>query len=425
MYVKLSQYNFVKSKPDRPFVSIYSNSKRNDIEINKSAEEILSMCNGELELTDIIDFLSNKYQNSRDVIARFVKEILSPFYQIAAIEEREEQTNDKVCKGSDEIGLPDTLIWEITEFCPLNCQHCYLGEKGRYHIAVDEIDQIVNLVDHCGITIVQLTGGEPLTHPNFDYIMDKLIEKRVVVTIATSGVILNDSVLNSLRKLKYVGGIVQVSIDGTEDYHNSIRGNVAAYQKSIRFIETLVKERIPVSVSTCLVDQDENMIKELTKRLKNLGVSLLTISLILQEGNAKKYGLKSKYTHTRIKKLIAELNDKYSTNTFRIREYGEKTERNCGAGYNVIRLKSNLDVTPCPMIDIKLGNLSEENIESICRRSHDLFYSLNSPDEDQCSDCSEHDTCGRCTACGFNKKSYTTCKWYEHQKEEIDMIFDL
>lgn len=425
MYLSFVDGNFVKQKPTHPFVSVYWNSKRRDLEINKSAEQVLMLCDGEHSRAEIVRKLSNKYNNKVDDIKKYVDDILEPFMSIGIIKEEKERRYRKNFKGNPEIGYPDSLIWEITEFCPLNCIHCYLGEKGKKHISQEEIERVMELIEECGITHVQITGGEPLCHPHIDEIVDQLIKKKITITIATSGFVFNSNILGVVSRINEVGGTVQVSIDGTREYHDYMRGNKGAFDKSINTIKRLVKMNIPVSVATCLVTQPLEMIEELVACVKEIGVSMITISLTQEEGNAYKNKLPEKYTHEEVRKLVTRLNNQYRTEKFTVREYGEKTSRNCGAGYNVMRLKPSMDLTPCPMIDINIGNMINETISEITKKTYKLFLQLISPDEQFCKECKDQNICGRCSACGLQKMKIHQCKWYDKQKNLIDLINEL
>lgn len=109
-------------------------------------------------------------------------------------------------KGSHAFYLPDVIIWEITNFCPLDCKHCYLETKNQFMNSNEDIDNILEIIEKSGAFQVQLTGGEALTHPHFDYIIDQLIDKGIIISVSTSGMVLNNHILECLCEIKKVRG---------------------------------------------------------------------------------------------------------------------------------------------------------------------------------------------------------------------------
>lgn len=186
------------------------------------------------------------------------------------------------------------------------------------------------------------------------------------------------------------------------------------------FIKKLIERGVVCNVATCLIDQSEDEIEELSGILAKIGVSMQTIALVVSQGNAKKNNIGQTYTHTRVKRLIEKLNSKYKSEKFNIREYGDSNEKNCGAGYNLLRIKPSLDITPCPMIDIGIGNLGLSDITEISKTFCKLFYNLHSPNNELCGLCNKKDICGRCTANGLNERNH--CCWYENQKDILNSI---
>ncbi len=423
MYPNLKKSAFIKMKPEKTFITTFIKCKRYDFELNNSATEILSYCNGYNSMEDIIDILALKYNEDYETVKSNVEYIINPFIKVGIINDKYSKNNHKITRGNKEINLPDTVIWEITEKCPLKCKHCYLGEKNQETVSKDDIDRIIDEeIIKNGITTVQLTGGEPLTHPQIGYIISKLADENITVYITTSGTVYNDDIINIISKIKLAGGGVQVSIDGLEQYHNNIRGNNNAYSKSIEFLKKLVCNDIICSVATCLINQSKADIISLSENLKNIGVNEHILSVLIDKGDAENNGLDSYYNHTKTKMLISELNSSLKTEKFRIREYTKSNEKNCGAGYNLLMIKANLDIIPCPMMNIKLGNLKFNSLTNICRNTTKHFKTMSSPNKDICLECEDVEKCGRCMSRALDKKM--KCNWYYSQQSYISNIYE-
>lgn len=98
----------------------------------------------------------------------------------------------------------NSLIIEVTRFCPNQCAHCLRGESQQEYVASYDLESwISNLIRDNGVGGIQigtltLTGGEPLTPRGCDVISDIIgVLKRWNVEvqsfyIATSGVSLSE-----------------------------------------------------------------------------------------------------------------------------------------------------------------------------------------------------------------------------------------
>jgi AdoMet-dependent heme synthase len=80
--------------------------------------------------------------------------------------------------------------------------------------------------------------------------------------------------------------------------------------------------------------------------------------------------------------------------------------RGCIAGLYYCRIYPNGDVTPCPYLPIKLGNVREENFKKIWLNS-ELFKALRDPNslKGKCGICEYKDLCGGCRARAYGLSS--------------------
>ena len=111
---------------------------------------------------------------------------------------------------------------DITNSCNLKCKHCYwwLNRKRHNELSPDEWRSVVreNFAKK-GVVSISLTGGEPLLRPD---VIEAILEEMQwrYVTVVTNG---------TLPLVDFGVGYF-ISIDGTEEVHNLIRG-MKIYQK--------------------------------------------------------------------------------------------------------------------------------------------------------------------------------------------------
>jgi radical SAM protein with 4Fe4S-binding SPASM domain len=115
------------------------------------------------------------------------------------------------------------LIWfELTRRCNLTCEHCFIngGDARENELPASEVYRLIDEFAEMGVWGVSFTGGEPTLHPEFANFVNYAHKKRLLVGIATNGMFLTQSLLDSLPR---EGVIVSVSldnlhIDGSHDF---------------------------------------------------------------------------------------------------------------------------------------------------------------------------------------------------------------
>jgi MoaA/NifB/PqqE/SkfB family radical SAM enzyme len=99
-------------------------------------------------------------------------------------------------------------------FCNLSCAYCNEFDKVSEPVPIDEMNRRIDHLGRLGTSIITISGGEPLTHPELD-----LVIRRIRRTGALAGMITNGYLLNRERieRLNRAGlDHMQISIDNLE-----------------------------------------------------------------------------------------------------------------------------------------------------------------------------------------------------------------
>jgi pyruvate-formate lyase-activating enzyme len=98
-----------------------------------------------------------------------------------------------------------TGLIEVTDCCDLACPVCYFGEKGKHHLSRDEfrarLDTLLR-VESGKLEILQISGGECLTHPDFCGLLDEALVHdigRIVVNTNGLGFLRNEAAFEKVR----------------------------------------------------------------------------------------------------------------------------------------------------------------------------------------------------------------------------------
>ena len=118
--------------------------------------------------------------------------------------------------ASEELAAPLYVAWQITNECNLACLHC-IEESGPGKAFADELDRgetmgvIDQLMDH-EVPYLSFSGGEPMLHPHFFEMVERVTARGSQLKIETNGHYLTPA---NCRRLKDLGvKAVQVSLDG-------------------------------------------------------------------------------------------------------------------------------------------------------------------------------------------------------------------
>lgn len=138
---------------------------------------------------------------------------------------------------------PFILQIHVTERCNLRCAHCYQSDSLSREMSLEQITGVVNQFQViCSaqkyIGQLTLTGGEPFVRSDFLEMLEKIASQypSMRLAILTNGSLLTNEITSRLAKLH--PAFVQVSIDGSENTHDHIRGT-GSYGCALRGLEYL------------------------------------------------------------------------------------------------------------------------------------------------------------------------------------------
>lgn len=283
-----------------------------------------------------------------------------------------------------------TVIFAITNRCPLHCRHCSEGDNlgTTDKLSLDELKQILVKLQDRGILHIQLSGGEPLVR--FDDMIElmKCAKPGTNFWLLTSGFGLSVEKAALLKKSGLTG--VNISLDHwDEKHHNEFRNNDRSFQWVKEAVENCRKKNLIVSVSLCATKQfisEDNLWKyvELAKSWK------VEFIRILEPRNAGRYAgsdAELELLHQNIlEKFYLKLNSGKSYRNYPILLYPGYHQRKAGcfgAGNRYFYIDSNADIHACPFCLQKCGNALTNDIDNALLKMNEAkchAYEMNCTD---------------------------------------------
>ena len=325
---------------------------------------------------------------------------------------------------------PRQAVWEMTLRCNMNCMHCgsRAGKARQDELTLEECKDIAKQLIYMGLEQITLIGGEIFTLDFWHIIARQFVDNGVSTNIITNAYLLGDKQLEQIEK----SGIkmVAVSIDGTEETHNLIRGKKDSFERAIKALDILKEKGYQTSVVTTVMKLNIDQLEELYKIFKDHKVDAWQIQLATPMGNASDNDLLVE--PERVKDIIDFIVDKRNESDMvifpgdDIGYYNEKEEElrgypgesfifnGCGAGLFVVGIDSVGNVKGCESLyDDKFieGNLRKESLEEIWNKEGAFSYNRDfTPDKltGKCKNCEMGKYCaGGCRQmCYFTSGEY-------------------
>jgi len=302
--------------------------------INRSAAEIISLCNGVNTLEDISKILSEKYKVELERVKKDVKQTLDTLLSLGLLvkvgeEERSPREDFSISRGPGEIWL------FVTNRCNLRCTTCFknAGVEKSNELSYDEIRKFIDEI----ITVFRprmiISGGEPLLRRDLNKILSYLKDKGLYVHLTTNGTLIDKNIVEEWRSIGI--DFVQISLDGSKpEINDAIRGNGVFSARAARFA--------PVGRGSVNKDQLSPRAEDYIQLISNL--------------------INERKTMLRFKNLIG-----FESKLDRVP--GNLTRKlNCGLGTVTISIDSDGSVYPCHWLHLteyRAGNIRTNSFREI------------------------------------------------------------
>jgi radical SAM protein with 4Fe4S-binding SPASM domain len=318
-----------------------------------------------------------------------------------------------VAKTTTERFVPLVMSWNITRECNLKCSHCYINatdKKLDNELNTQEAKNLMDQIYQVSRPLLILSGGEPLLRPDIFELIKYGSKIGLKMGLGSNGSLIDDA---AATKLKDAGiATVSISLDSNvPEQHDEFRGVSGAWEKAVKACKALRRNNVLVQVNTTLTQQNYNQIDDIMALAESIGVENFHLFFLVPTGRGTKLtDLSPEQYEAMITKTFAKTAD----HTLNVRpscapqfmriakDMGldmRQWIRGCIAGLYYCRIYPNGDVTPCPYLPIKLGNVRENSFKDIWFNS-EVFNALRDPNslKGKCGVCEYRSLCGGCRA---------------------------
>ena len=175
----------------------------------------------------------------------------------------------------------------VSRRCNLQCLHCYSssGPAERDQVPVGLFRQAIKDAAAEGYNVVGFSGGEPLMYKPLRELLLHARNCGMVTTVTTNGMLLD---ARRVELLQGAAQLVAISLDGTPESHNRMRGSALAFPKMARRLPFLRASGIPFGFIFTLTQHNLHEVEWVTRFALVQGAGLLQIHPLELAGRAAK-----------------------------------------------------------------------------------------------------------------------------------------
>jgi radical SAM protein with 4Fe4S-binding SPASM domain len=316
--------------------------------------------------------------------------------------------------------VPLVISWNVTRKCNMKCSHCYINATTRElenELSTDDAKVLMDQISEVSRPLLILSGGEPLLRHDIFELIQYGSGKGFKMGLGSNGSLIDNRVANELKK----AGIttVSVSLDSNiSDRHDDFRGVKGSWEKTINAIKALREENILVQVNTTVTQQNYGEIEDIMSLAERIGVENFHLFFLVPTGRGVKMTDISPNKYENMIKLAFSKTNTHKLNVrpscapqfMRIaKDMGldmRQWIRGCIAGLYYCRVYPNGDITPCPYLPLRLGNILEKKFSQIWFDS-EVFRNLRDIKalKGKCGVCTYQNLCGGCRARAYGLSS--------------------
>jgi radical SAM protein with 4Fe4S-binding SPASM domain len=185
------------------------------------------------------------------------------------------------------------LTLTITGNCNLHCEHCWPmcgSDAPLPGVATFVLERVIGQFAQSGINEICLTGGEPLTHPDwFSLLLFCCAQPNLErVRLQTNATLMTPAIACRLADSHLDKLNIEVSLDGAVSAtHDRIRG-AGSFRRTLRGLQCLIQAGLGRHITVAFTEMAHNFneLPGVLALLKELGIPRLVSGTLVQSGRA-------------------------------------------------------------------------------------------------------------------------------------------
>jgi radical SAM protein with 4Fe4S-binding SPASM domain len=323
------------------------------------------------------------------------------------------------------VGALDFFVqWHLTERCNLRCSHCYQSGRRGPELDLEECRQVVAEVADTleewstlyGLSFspaFNVTGGEPLLREDLFPVLEEISRRGFAISLLSNGTLVDRATASRLGSLGVRG--VQVSVEGSEEVHDRIRGR-GSRAAALEGVNRLLEAGLTVTLNTTLSSLNADTLEALADEAGDLGVHRIGFSRLVPSGRGaalRELLLAPGEVRELYAALFARVGDRPEvvTGDPLASQLGAAAEADeglafprggCAAGFSGLTVLSDGTLTPCRRLPLPIGNIRQDSLREVWAESPLLARLRDrSAYQGRCGRCPRWASCRGCRAIAY------------------------
>lgn len=313
---------------------------------------------------------------------------------------------------------PEQVELVLTNRCNRRCKYCYISCARRREKELSTANwlEIIQRLADAKVMGLILSGGEPLSRPDFPDLLDKIHNLPFRYHIITNGFRMTEDIVETIAAKKRCTN-VQISLDGPEHIHDQARGR-GAYAEAVKAFQLLRQAGVFVTLKATIGTHNFSCLNEMFDHLcEQLDAPAVELNYV-SDAMGQQVGLKLpvqafKPTIDAVIAAIGRYPGKIRRSglwtTYQewqsiIRGTCSHKKRTCSRSCHGFVIMPDGAVMPCSMLNGKytLGNAMDTDFVEMWR-NHTILQELRTwKQPEKCNNCPWQDRCpGTCPAQDF------------------------
>jgi radical SAM protein with 4Fe4S-binding SPASM domain len=330
-------------------------------------------------------------------------------------------------RPEDRRAKPLNAVWELTLRCDLACRHCSsrAGRARPDELTTTEALHVVDQMADLGVLEVTLIGGEAYLHEGWTDIVRAIRRRGMECTMVTGGRGMTPERACAAKEAGVMSA--SVSVDGTPDTHDALRGLPGSHAAAMRAMENLARAGVQVSANTQIGRRNRRELASIFDAIADAGAHSWQLQITVAGGRvADDPGLLLEPYHLlEVMPAIARIKPKADARDVRLWPannlgyYGpfetllrgqlpRGRKGSCGAGRFILGVESNGAVKGCPSLPSASyvgGNVRDNALRDVWERAEPLRFTRNPR---------EGELWGYCAGCYYKDDCLGGCTWTAH-----------
>lgn len=356
-------------------------------------------------------------ENEKDAFSYDVEDPKTSKY--AFVQSTTDNDTTSTQQRMNQINLQHPTLWsiqvEITGKCNERCVHCYIPNSFKeqgVHMPLSNFKNLVNEFAEMGGLYITLTGGEALLHKEFPAMLRYCREKDLQITVLSNLMSLTDNIVHVMKEVNV--NMVNVSLYSVSpSVHDSITKVKGSCEKTMRAIEKLRENDVPVQISCPILKENKECFLDVMMYAKSLKTKANVDYNIVSQKNKDTSNLSHRISLCDIRNVIRTIIENNSQYTRFLEETPldvTKTDLKsypCGAALSILNIGSTGDVTPCATWNMPLGNVFKTSLKDVWENSEIIkkLRKTTFADFPQCQNCEASEYCTICMAKNYSESN--------------------